>query len=230
MSRTRVIVGVWTGPPNVLGLPNPASSINTIKTFGASSGACGPGIIDQSDTESRRVRPQVPPNFRSGIGSTVRSGANLPDASARASLSSPTVLLSISAIDFMGEPGSACSIASRSEGGNIARMTAVPSLRPSPTLPSTSARTLLPATLPTAAPPAAPTTTEPRSTGLASPTSRPTPLPHVAPLRPALSPVSFTLTVPSGSLATRIIPWALISLARTFAASASNSASAVCGS
>ena len=32
-------VGVWIGPPNVLGPPKPISSINTITTLGAFSGA-----------------------------------------------------------------------------------------------------------------------------------------------------------------------------------------------
>ena len=36
-------VGVWTGPPKVSGCPNPASSIRQMSTFGAPSGAPGPG-------------------------------------------------------------------------------------------------------------------------------------------------------------------------------------------
>jgi hypothetical protein len=43
--------GVEIGPPNVSGPPNPASSISTMSTFGAPSGACGPAIIDQSGTD-----------------------------------------------------------------------------------------------------------------------------------------------------------------------------------
>ena len=80
--------GVLIGPPNVSGAPYPASSMSTISTFGASSGAFGPGIIDQSATESRRVRPMVPPKVRSGMGSAARSWTNLPAASARADFSS----------------------------------------------------------------------------------------------------------------------------------------------
>jgi hypothetical protein len=40
--------GVWIGPPKVLGLPNPASSMSTSSTFGAPSGASGWPIKFQS--------------------------------------------------------------------------------------------------------------------------------------------------------------------------------------
>ena len=88
------------GPPNVSGLPNPASSISTTSTFGASSGAFGPGIIDQSGTDASIVRPAVPPKPRSGTGSTVRSGLNLLAASASASFSPRTPALPIAASDL----------------------------------------------------------------------------------------------------------------------------------
>ncbi len=39
----RVSVGVRSSPPNVSGPPKPASSMSTIRTFGAPSGAFGPG-------------------------------------------------------------------------------------------------------------------------------------------------------------------------------------------
>jgi hypothetical protein len=50
-SWTRVRFGVLIGPPNVSGWPNPASSIRQISTFGAASGAFGPGTIVQSATD-----------------------------------------------------------------------------------------------------------------------------------------------------------------------------------
>src|SRR6266567_6168441 len=66
---TRVRFGVSIAPPKVLGAPKPASSIRTIRTFGASSGAFGPGTIVQSATDWSTVRPIVPPKVRLGIGS-----------------------------------------------------------------------------------------------------------------------------------------------------------------
>ena len=93
-SPTRVMFGVETGPPNVDGLPNPASSINTSRTFGAPSGADGVMLIVQSATDASSVRPTVPPKFGSGIGSTVRSGLNFPIASASDSFSAAVPCLS----------------------------------------------------------------------------------------------------------------------------------------
>ena len=95
-------------------------------TFGAPSGAFGPGIIDQSATESLRVRPAVPPNVRSGIGSALRSCWNLPIAVASSAFSARTPSLSVCATDFAGVPGSACSIASRCSSSKTAMMPAVP--------------------------------------------------------------------------------------------------------
>ena len=60
------------------------------------------------------MRPTAPPKVLSGIGSTVRSGLNLPAASASASLRPAQPFLSIGATDLAGEPASACSAASRS--------------------------------------------------------------------------------------------------------------------
>ena len=87
------MVGVETGPPNVDGLPKPASSIRTSRTFGAPSGGDGVMLIVQSATDASSVRPIVPPKFGSGIGSTVRSGLNFPIASASDSFSAPDALL-----------------------------------------------------------------------------------------------------------------------------------------
>ena len=93
-SATRVIAGVETGPPNVDGLPKPASSISTSSTFGAPSGGDGVMLIVQSATDASSVRPIVPPKFGSGIGSTVRSGLNFPIASASDSFNAPMPFLS----------------------------------------------------------------------------------------------------------------------------------------
>ena len=63
-SATRVIAGVETGPPNVDGLPKPASSISTSSTFGAPSGGDGVMLIVQSATDASSVRPIVPAEVR----------------------------------------------------------------------------------------------------------------------------------------------------------------------
>ena len=47
-SAIRVRLGVSIGPPNVLGAPNPASSMSTSSTFGAPSGASGEPMRFQS--------------------------------------------------------------------------------------------------------------------------------------------------------------------------------------
>ena len=200
--------------------------MSTTRTFGASSGAFGPGIIDQSATDWSIVRPIVPPKLRSGIGSTVRSGLNLPAASARAAFSSPRPFLPIGATDFAGEPASACSAASRSSLSMTAMMTAVPgrSLSPSPfSMPLSS---LCLANLPVRAPMAPPTTTDPSSGGENRPTTKPTPPPHPRPLRPRWSPVWVTRTWPSASCSTRITPSDLTVLSLTSRTSASKSRSA----
>ena len=93
-SATRVMAGVETGPPNVDGLPKPASSISTSNTFGAPSGGDGVMLIVQSATDASSVRPIVPPKFGSGIGSTVRSGLNFPIASPSDSFNAPMPSLS----------------------------------------------------------------------------------------------------------------------------------------
>src|SRR6516162_5799073 len=149
--------GVAIGPPNVSGLPNPASSMRTMSTFGAPSGGCGPGIINQSGTDWSMVRPAVPPKVRSGIGSAVRSGLNLPAASASAAFSSAMPFLSIEATDLAGEPPRACSAGSRSSPSTMAMTTAVPGASLSPRPRSMPLSTLCLANFPTRAPAAAPT-------------------------------------------------------------------------
>ena len=195
-----------TGPPNVSIAPNPASSMRTTSTLGAPSGALGPGIIDQSATESRSVRPAVPPKALSGIGRTVRSGTNFCAASARASLRPRTPFLSIVTTDLAGVPASARSAARRSSSSTMATMAAVPGASLSPSPVSMPLSTLCLVNLPIRPPAAAPTTIEPSSGGANRPTTRPTPPPQPRPLRPRWSPVSLTLTWPSASCSTRITP------------------------
>ena len=132
MSCTRLKAGVLTGPPKESMEPKPASSMRTTSTLGASSGALGPGMNDQSATESLSVRPAVPPKVLSGIGSTVRSGTNLPAASASASLRPRRPCLSMGATDLAGEPPSARSASSRCSSSMMAMMAAVPGLSFSP--------------------------------------------------------------------------------------------------
>ena len=126
---TRVRFGVRMSPPNVSGPPKPASSISTISTFGASSGAFTGATMLQSPTDSSIVSPATPENDFSLIGSTVRSGANLPIASPRARLSSSMPPSSDSTTDFSGDPGRACSTTRRCSAGNTPMITAVPGLR-----------------------------------------------------------------------------------------------------
>ena len=112
-SAIRVIAGVETGPPNVDGFPNPASSISTSRTFGAPSGGFGVMLIVQSGTDASIVRPIVPPKFGSGIGSTVRSGLNFPIASASDSFNAAVPFLSPWTTERSSAPASACSTPSR---------------------------------------------------------------------------------------------------------------------
>ena len=214
------------GPPNVSGLPKPALSMRTTSTLGAFSGACGPGIIDQSGTDRSTVRPIVPPKVRSGTGSTVRSGLNLPAASASASLSPRMPALLIGATDFASDPASACSAASRSSSSTMAMMTAVPGCSLSPRPCSMPASTLCLANLPIRAPAAPPTTTEASSGGENRPTSSPTPPPQPRPLRPRWSPVWVTLTWPPASCSTRMTPSDLTPLPLTSPVSVAKSRSA----
>ena len=102
------------GPPKVDGLPKPASSISTSSTFGAPSGGDGVMLIVQSATEASIVRPIVPPKFGSGMGSTVRSGLNLPIASASDSFNAPMPCLSPWTTDLIAAPESVCSTPSSS--------------------------------------------------------------------------------------------------------------------
>ena len=125
-SATRVIAGVETGPPNVDGLPKPASSISTSSTFGAPSGGDGVMLIVQSATDASSVRPTVPPKFGSGIGSTVRSGLNFPIASASDSFNAPMPFLSPWTTDRSCAPASACSTPSRCSSSKTAMIPADP--------------------------------------------------------------------------------------------------------
>ena len=200
------MAGVSTGPPKVLGLPNPASSISTSSTFGAPSGGDGVMLMVQSACDCASVRPMVPPKDGSGIGSTVRSGLNLPAAVASASLSAPMVWCSIWATDFIGEPGSASSAASRSAWLTTAMMPAEPGGSCSPMPVWMPLATRCRANAPATPPAAAPTTTEASNGGENRPTTAPTPPPQPSPLRPRWSPVSVTRTSPSSSCSTRITP------------------------
>ena len=179
-----------------------------MRTFGAPSGACGPGMKLQSAADWSIVRPIAPPNLRSGIGSTVRSGLNLPAASARASLRPSSIV----ATDLAGESAMACWAARRSSSRTMARMAAMPGLSFSPRPLSIPLSSLCLANLPTSAPAAAPTATAANIGGAARPTRTPTPPPQPMPLRPRWSPVSLTMTLPSLSFWTRIMPSVLICL------------------
>src|ERR1700733_9852976 len=62
------MVGVGTGPPNVLLAPKPTSSVRMRRIFGAPLGAltsCGKSLVDSST-----VRPMCPLNGGSGRGNT----------------------------------------------------------------------------------------------------------------------------------------------------------------
>ncbi len=227
---TRVSVGVLIPPPNVSGPPKPASSMSTSSTFGASCGADGPGMKDQSAADSAMVRPMTPLNRRSGIGSTVRSGTNFCAASASESLRPRTPFLSIGATDLAGVVMTD-SAARRSSLSIIAISMAWPDLSFSPRPVSMPLSTLCLASLQSRPPPAAPTTVVASSGGAASPTSRPTPPPQPRPLRPRWSPVCWTVTLPSASLSTRITPSVrtFFSFASPMSASKSFWAAAIAG-
>ena len=71
-------------------------------------------LMVQSATDASSVRPIVPPKFGSVIGSFVRSGLNLPIASASDAFSPRTrPSLPDCTTDFSRAPGMACSNASR---------------------------------------------------------------------------------------------------------------------
>src|SRR5881392_226874 len=61
------------GPPNVLGLPKPASSISTTRTFGAPSGGFAWPISPQSGLEPPSVSFATPLKAGRRIGSLLRS-------------------------------------------------------------------------------------------------------------------------------------------------------------
>src|SRR3954452_3254925 len=68
--------GVSIGPPNVLGLPKPASSISTTNTFGAPCGGAAWPISPQSGSEPASVLAVTPVNAGRRMGSLVRSGVS----------------------------------------------------------------------------------------------------------------------------------------------------------
>ena len=194
-------------PPNVSGCPKPASSIRTISTFGAPSGAFGPGTIVQSATDWSNVRPIVPPNFLSGIGRTVRSGLNLSAASARASFSSFMPPLSIWATDLAGESASACSATQPivaiddSDDRRCTRFEFIAEAFLNATIDLMLGKLANHSTCSRAHDDRGEEVGEKKR-----PTTRPTPPPQPMPLRPMWSPVWVTLTLPSASCWTRINP------------------------
>ena len=127
----------------------------------------------QSPTDSSMVWPATPLKALSGMGSTVRSGENLPIASASFSLSSSMPRSSLSTTDLSGAPGSARSTASRASAGKTPMITALPAFSAAPTCSWMAAVSLLPAKWPTTAPAAAPTATAPSIGGANRPTSTP---------------------------------------------------------
>ena len=215
--------GVETGPPNVDGLPNPASSIKTSNTFGAPSGGDGVMLIVQSATDASSVRPTVPPKFGSGIGSTVRSGLNFPIASASDSFRALVPCLSLWTIERSSAPASACSTPRRCSSSNTAMIPADPAGRFSPILSWISCSTRWSTNLPITPPAAVPTATDANSGGANRPTASPTPPPQPNPLRPRLSPVWRTETLPSWACVTRITPSIETRLSPTSATSDSKS-------
>ncbi len=119
-------------PPNVSGPPKPASSMSTMSTLGAPSGADGPG-------DERPVRGGLGDRVAAGpavgaVGDRQHGavGVNLPAASFSASLRPRTPFLSMGATDLAGEPASAISAARRSSASIMAMMAAVPGLSLSP--------------------------------------------------------------------------------------------------
>ena len=217
------MAGVETGPPNVDGFPKPASSISTSNTFGAPSGGDGVMLIVQSATDASSVRPTVPAKFGSGIGSTVRSGLNFPIASASDSFNARIPCLSLWTTERSCAPASACPTPRLWSSSKTAMIPADPGGRFSPILSWISFSTRWSTNRPTTPPATAPTATDASSGGAKRPTATPTPPPQPAPLRPRLSPVCRTLTLPSCAWVTRMTPSIETCLALTSATSASKS-------
>jgi hypothetical protein len=67
-------LGVWHGPPNVLDEPKPASSINTMSTFGAPLGGRRGSIFGYFVSGSRASNVVRFTGVMSGIGRTLRFG------------------------------------------------------------------------------------------------------------------------------------------------------------
>src|ERR1700693_5766408 len=97
------MVGVGTGPPNVLLAPKPTSSVMMSRTFGAPLGAltsCGKSLVDSST-----VRPMWPLKGCSGLGSTScdHAGSAKDDVSAMLTVASNVMVLVMfaSPLDFV---------------------------------------------------------------------------------------------------------------------------------
>ena len=224
MSRTRVKVGEAIGPPKVSTAPKPASSIRTSSTLGVPGGAFGPGIMDQSGTDSLIVRLITPPKVRSGIGRMLRSWLNFPAAWASSSLRPLTADFFDGTTDFAGEVITR-SAAARSSSSTMVMIAAVPGGICSPR-PSKPCSSLCFTNLPISPPTVPLTTIDASNGGAVRPTSNPTPPPQPMPLRPRWSPVWRTVTFPSAAWLTRIAPSLRTVLSATSRTSASKSVSA----
>src|SRR5262249_46250130 len=146
----------------------------------------GVRLIDQSGTDSLSVLPSVPAKPGSPIGSLLRSGTNLPTASASEDFS-PLIrpVLSDSTSDLATEPASARSIARRSSSGNTAMTPAEPGGSAWPSLLAIPVLSWWWANLPASAPAAPPTAAGPSGGGANTPTPPPPPAPPPSPSRPA---------------------------------------------
>ena len=188
----------------------------------------GPGIIDQSAdglvdrAAGRTAEVAVGDRQHRAVGAELahRLRERLLERAPSPSCRSATT-------DFASAPGSACSTASRCSSSNTAMMPAEPGGRFSPILSCISVLTRWWTNLPAMPPAAAPTAAAASSGGANRPTATPTPPPQPMPLRPRLSPVCCTETLPSSACVTRITPSISTCLALTSPTSASKSAVAV---
>src|SRR5450755_3186419 len=91
------MVGVGTGPPNVLLAPKPTSSVRISRIFGAPLGAltsCGKSLV-----ESPTVRPMCPLNVCSGRGSTSCDHAGSAKAAVSAKLAVASKVMRLIMLD-----------------------------------------------------------------------------------------------------------------------------------
>ena len=125
ISWTRVRVGVRISPPNVSGPPNPASSMRTMRTFGATFGRLRAG--DEAPVRDRLVHgaPDRPTEFAVGNRQHGAIGIELARGFGQGILE--TFIVTV-ATDLAGESAMACSAARRSsladdgEDGRHARL------------------------------------------------------------------------------------------------------------